>query len=182
MSEQNCPVEQWQVDKRSPHPARATTPKSPATHIRPRVEVVWARQELKRLTQHLIAAESALTLIQSDSDSSEDSAPTPEERATRAEIKRLNNKKRNLIRWLIGVGEAVSSEDHELAQRKPRSDGNRAPTKKKPKKNQTQKQKKSNTEQKKVSKGKTKQPQSKGAKAVWSGPSHGGRRRVRFVR
>ena len=177
MSASNPPRHQPQAAKHSHGPGRTDGPPRSSGQIRPRVEIVWARQELQRLTQQIAEAELALNSLKSDGQSDTSSEVTAVERTLRAEIKRLINRKRNLVRWLIGVGVKVSAKDRELTRRKPRETSDKASTKNKSKK----KSKASSKSKKRTATGNTKTTGKKGEKAVWSGPSHGGGRRVRFV-
>ena len=176
VSASNASRQQPEPVRHPPDAGRTATSARPPGQIRPRVEIVWARQELQRLTQQITEAELALKSLQSNGLSDASSEKAASERTLKSEIKRLTNRKRNLVRWLIGVGVKVTAKDKELARSKPRSSNDKA-SKKKPKK----KSKTSSKSKKRTSTGKSKSAGKKGEKAVWSGPSHGGRRRVRFV-
>lgn len=177
MPARNHSHHQSQAAQHSHGSARTDGPARSSGQIGPRVEIVWARQELQRLTQKIAEAELALKSLKSDGQSDTSSEPTASERTLSAERKRLINRKRNLVRWLIGAGVKVSAKDSELARRKPRENGDKVSTKKR-----NNKSKASSKNKKRTSTGKNKATRQEGEKAVWSGPSHGGRRRVRFIR
>lgn len=150
--------------------------------IRPRVEIVWARQELQRLTQQFEDAQLALLTLQADLDSALGSGDSGTELDLRAEVKRLRTLRRNLVRWLIGVGEDVSEADRELAAPQSSPSGGKSSSKRKSKKKgQAEKAANGGESKKRKTKGTSAKSRGKGESGAWPTPTHGGRRRARFI-
>lgn len=167
--------------------------------IRPRVEIVWARQELERLDLQIERAERDLSSNPIPFSPENDSWLSAVQQTQKDDLRRLIRKKRKLVRWLIGVGEEVSSSDRAMATVRPSSKGTSGSRRKSPKKKQVNqpragknkvgKEEKpvraTSSKQRKKSKTRKKHKSVKLARnvdsGVWPGGPNGTRRRARFI-
>ncbi|MBB1012347.1 hypothetical protein BXY47_2607 [Dietzia kunjamensis] len=167
-------------ESNSPGHEAAAKPNLSAKKPRPRVEVIWAMQELERLDQLILEAEDELGAHRSQR--TEDSE-TAEEATVRSSLERLIKKRYGIYRWVVrhtdekpgGGRKPTKGKKRAQAANSSRPENSAAKKSVNGSANPTQQNKAAKTSKSKDSKANNKS-------TAWTVPSTGQRKRARFVR